>query len=309
MNKAVVVAVSTALLSSCVKSTLPGPKIDPALVMLIPPDTQTLAGLRLEELEKTDTYKKYFAQRQIPQIDAFAESTGVDPRKDLWELLFISNGKKSAVVGHGKFSDEAEPKLQKQGDKRFSYKGFNFVGDDSYAILLMSPSVVATGETEQLKAMVDAREKGAPPPAAIAALIKDMPTTSHLWIAYNGGPIKSPFALPGNLENLNRIGQSVQSMSFYMDFSVGASGLGVVNCTSEQDAQQVEAAVKAGIGLGRLSTSTKQPELQRVFDGLRVTEQERQVKLYVEEPPELLNKALDLAIGRAGSPAPLIPRQ
>ena len=292
------------MLASCARQTLPGPKIDPALVMLIPPDTQTLAGLRLEALEKTDTYKKYLAQQKIPQADAFAEQTGIDPRKDLWELLFVSNGKDSAVLGHGKFSDEAEPQLKKNGGKRFGYKGFNFVGDEQSAVLLMSPSVAGIGSTAELKAMVDAREKGSPPPAAIAALIKDMPVSSHVWVAYSGGPAKIPFELPGNAANFNRIAQSLQSGTLYLDFNLGISGLATANCTSEQDAQQVEAGVKAMIGLGRLSTPSNQPDLQRVWDGLRVTEQERQVKLHIDVPPELLDRALNLFQGRTGVPAP-----
>jgi len=309
MKTAAVALCAACLLASCARPTLPGPKIDPALVMLIPPDTQTLGGLRLEALQKTDAYKKYFAQQKIPQIDTFAEQTGIDPRKDLWEVLFISNGKDNALVGHGKFSDEAEPRLQKNGGKRFAYKGFNLVGDENNAILLMSPSVAAVGNTAELKAMVDAREKGSPPPPALAALIKDMPATSHVWVAYNGGPLKSPLDLPGNLANINRIAQSIQSATLYLDFSLGITGLAGGACTSEQDAQQVEAALKALIGLGRLSTPANQSDLQRVWDGLRVTEQERQVKVHIDEAPELLDRALSLLVGRTGLPAPLSPRQ
>ena len=34
--------------------------------------------------------KKYLAQRSIPQIDAFTKQTLIDPGKELWELLYIS---------------------------------------------------------------------------------------------------------------------------------------------------------------------------------------------------------------------------
>ena len=78
---------------------------------------------RLEASKKTPVYQKYLAHRRIPQIDQFAAETGIDPTKALWELLYVSNGQRGALIGRGNFSDEGEPKLQKRGEDRFSYKG------------------------------------------------------------------------------------------------------------------------------------------------------------------------------------------
>src|ERR1700730_9642497 len=78
-------AIALLTLSGCSHAPPVGPKIDPALAMLIPADTVLLVGTRLEAIEKTAVYKKYLAQRSIPQIDAFAKQTLIDPRKELWE--------------------------------------------------------------------------------------------------------------------------------------------------------------------------------------------------------------------------------
>src|SRR5580658_6529672 len=144
---------------SCSTAPPAGPKIDPALAGLIPSDTVMLAGTRVEALEKTPVYQKFLAHRSLPQIDDFAKRTGVNPQKDLWELLYVSNGKSGAVIGRGMFSDEGEPRLQKRGDNRFGYKGFSIVGNELTGILLIGPTVLAIGDTDELRAMVDAHDK------------------------------------------------------------------------------------------------------------------------------------------------------
>ena len=80
------------LLTACTRKAVVGPKIDPALATLIPADTTLLVGTRLEALARTPVYQKYFADRRFPQVEEFAAKVGIDPKKDLWELLFVSNG-------------------------------------------------------------------------------------------------------------------------------------------------------------------------------------------------------------------------
>ncbi len=280
----------------------PGPTIDPSLSGMIPADTIVLAGTRVEALERTPVYQKYIAKRSIPQIDRFAEETRIDPRKDLWELLYVSNGKQSALLGRGKISDESEPRIGSKGATRFGYGGVNFVGDEQRAIMLVSPTVAGIGDTAELKAMVDARDQSPGPPPALAALLKDMPAGAQFWTAYSGGPIGLPFPEAGNLSNLNQIVQSIQSGSFYLDLRTGLNGLAVGNTATEQAAKDLEGGLKALIALGRLSTPSNQPDLQRVWDGIRVTQQDRQVKLYLNEPEELVEKFVELTVGRVPAP-------
>jgi hypothetical protein len=286
------------LLAACSHPQVAGPKIDPALSMVIPADTVLLVGTRLEAIEKTDVYKKYLAQRSIPQIDAFAKQTLVDPRKELWELLYISNGKQGALLGRGKFSDDGEPRLPKGGLNRFNYKGYNFVGDDRTAILLLSPTAVGYGDTPELRALIDAKEKSVGPAPAMAELLKDIPPDSQLWAAYRGGPIQLPFDTRGNLSNIAKAVGLIQSGTVYFDVRMGVKGLATGSGNNEQDAGELESAMKALVGFGRLAMPQKQPELQRVWDGLTVTREARVVKFHIDEPKELVDGALNLWLGR-----------
>ena len=292
----------TITLAACSKTPIPGPKIDPALAGLIPTDTTTLLGLRLEALQKTDIYKKSLEKRTFPQVTGFAQKTGIDPNKNLWELLYVSNGKNGALIGRGKFTDESEPRLGTREDKRFNYKGVNLVGNDQTAILLIGPTVLAVGDTPELEAFVDARDKSAGAPPALAALLKDIPPNSHIWAAFSGGAPPLPPGLKGNLSNLNTMMSLIQRGTFALDFSAGMNGLAAGTSGNEKDAEQLEGGLKALVGFGRLSTPANQPDLQQAWDGLRPTREGVDVKLQIEERPEVVDRLLTLLLGR--NPAP-----
>ena len=113
-----------------------------------------------------------------------------------------------------------------------------------------------------------------------------------------------PFDPKGNLSNVTRAVGLIQTGTFYFDFSMGVKGLGTGSGNNEQDAGELESAFKALVGFGRLSTPQKQPELQRIWDGLTVTREARVVKLHIDEPEELVDGALNLWLG-SNRPPPL----
>jgi len=286
-------------LTGCVR-TPPGPKIDPALASLIPPDTILLAGARLDKLQETTVYKKNLANRPVPVIDDFPKQIGLNVRRqDLWELLLISDGRQSVVLGRGKFADEAEPRIERPGAQRFAYKGFNLVGDEREAVLLVSPSVIGVGPTPALRSLIDNKGKSNGPPSNLAAQLKDMPAEAIFWAAYGGGVTKLPFNTPGDMANINKIIASIQSGSIYLDLRAGVNGLATGNCGSDQDAKSLYDALRGLTGLARFAISKDKPEEGRLLDGLRVTQDSHKVNIHIEEPEELVDPLLNLWLGRA----------
>ena len=66
--------------------------------------------------ESRAIYQQHFAAEFAAQLDNFTRQTGLDPRKDIWELLTCSDGKSTVMMARGKFSvAELEPQLDKQG--------------------------------------------------------------------------------------------------------------------------------------------------------------------------------------------------
>jgi len=279
----------------CARKTPAGPKIDPALATLIPADTTLLVGTRLEALERTPVYQKYLADRKFPQVEEFARQTGLDPKKDLWELLFVSDGQHHVLLGRGKFANEMEPRLEKEGAKRFGYKGYNLIGDEKAAVVFFSASTAAMGATESLRFLLDQRGASKGPPAALAALMTDIPADAQFWGVYGGGPIDLPFT--GNLANVTKLVSSIQAGSIYFDLRTGLNGIASGECSTVQSAEDVQGALKALIGLGRLNTPASQPELAKAYDGLRVTLQDQRVRLHIDVPQDVVDQFLALWMG------------
>lgn len=272
-------------------------QIDPSLAMLVPPDTVLMAGAKVEALVKTPVYEKNF--ERLPQIQEFADRTGIDPRKDLWELLYVSNGHDGVLLGRGKFADEMmEPELKKEGVARFGYKGFKMLGNERDAVLFVNSTTAAAGSIPALHALIDSRENSRGAPSALAGLIAQIPPTAQFWSAYSGGPIQLPFDENSNLGNLNKLLGTVENGWVYFDLRTGLNGAASATCADEAGAQQVYGAVKAMIGIGRLSVPKNQPELAQVFDGLRVTQEAQRVKLYIDVPQTMVDNFLSIWLGR-----------
>jgi hypothetical protein len=286
-------------LTGCV-STPPGPKIDPALVGLIPPDTILLAGARFERLQKTAIKHKHPYNLAATLHDGFPNQSGrLVLREDLWELLLISDGKQSVVLGRGKFANEAEPRIERPGATRFGYKGYTLVGDEREAVLLVSPTVIGVGPTPALRSLIDNKGKTNGPPSSLADQLKQMPAEAVFWAVYGGGVKSLPFNLPGDMANINKIIASIQSGSMYLDLRAGVNGLATGTCGSEQDAKGLYDALRALASLGRLAVPKDQTERARIFDGLQVTQESRKVNVHIDEPEELVGTLLDLWLGPA----------
>ncbi len=285
-----------AMLGACARKP-DGAKIDSSLDTLVPADTVLMAGTRLEALLKTPVYQRNFANRKFSQIDQFAERTGLDPRKDLWELLFVSNGHTGILLGRGKFGDEMmQPKFEKQGMQSFAYKGYTMLGDDRGALLLISPTTAAAGEVSALQALIDHRGTVNGPPPSMTALLKQIPPDAQFWGVYAGGPIHLPFEENSLLGNLNKMLATVQTGTLYFDLRSGVSAVVSAVCANNDGAEQVAGALKALVGIGRLSVPKNQPDLAQVYDAIRITHDGLTVKLYIDVPEVMADKFLGMWI-------------
>lgn len=303
--------VSILALAACSKKDT-GPRVDPALSTLVPADTTLLIGVRVEDLMKTQVYQKYLANRTIGPIEEFARRTGLDPRKDLWEVLLISNGQEQVVLGRGKFSNEAEPRLEweRAGAKRTNYRGFTMIGDDETSVLLLGPTLAGVGDTAGLKRIVDTRDKTNGPPAVLAERMKEILPAAMVWSVFAGVPIKLPPNPSANLGNLYKVLASLESGSLYFDLQSGISGKASGITPAERNGKELYDTLRGVVGLARVMTDKGDPSMQRVLDGLRITQDGRIVNLYIEEPEEAVTILFDFflsgASGRArpGLPAP-----
>lgn len=266
--------------------------IDPQFASLVPADTTLLVGLRVENLVKTPLYLKYLSGGKISIIDRIARGTGINAEKSLWNLLFVSNGKQSFVLGRGKFADELmAPDFSNKGVHRFGYKGFTLFGDEQQAMLMVNSSTIAIADTPTLRWLVDQRSSLTGLPERLNALTKEIPRQTQFWGAYLGGAVDLP--LTGNLQNVNKVLGLVASGTFYFDFTDGAKGTLTGVAANPQDAQQVHDGLQGFLGLGRMMTPKTQPQLARVFDGIQVVQEGQRVSVKITEPEDLAGTLID----------------
>ncbi len=288
--------IAVLLLAGCSrKATETNVFIDPQFAALVPPDTTLLVGLRVEKLVKTTLYQKYLSGGKIRIIDKFAQGTGINPEKSLWNLLLVSNGRDSFVLGRGKFADELmAPDFSKKGVARFGYKGLTLFGDEQQAMLMVNSSTIAMGDTPILRTLVDRRTSFTGLAERLSALTKQVPYETQFWGVYVGGPLDLP--LSGNLENVNKVLGLLGNGMFYFDVGQGVTGTITGVAANAQDAREAHDGLVGFLGLGRMMMPPNQTAMARALDGIQVAQDGQRVSLKITESDELAGTLIGLLL-------------
>ena len=292
-------------LGACACSRQPSGRvfIDPAFAPLIPNDTVFLAGVRMQKLRETPVYKRVIALGPATSmLNRFTQETGLDPRKDLWEILMVGNGKDTFVMCRGEFAPRGlEPKLEKAGARRFGHKGYTLLGDDNYAVTFMNSTTAIAGPTPLVRSILDNRGRRGGVPASLEARLKEVPPGSHVWAAGDLSAASSAPAAPrpdsraGNFLQFTRL---IANAAGGVDFSNGVKLHGNATCRTEEDANRLNSAVRAIVGLGRLNTPSDEPELLRAFDAIKSQQNGTAVKVDAELTRAQFDQLLDFVQSR-----------
>ncbi len=272
--------------------------IDSALETLVPADTTFAMGADMNSIRTTHVFQKYLTAVNLPQLDEFAKKTGVDPRKDLWQILSCSNGKTGLFLARGKFGNgEEEPRIQIEGAKRFEYKGSSLFGNEQTAVLFLNKSTAAAGRTAELRTLLDnrnARSEGLPP--ALKAKVAGIGSSSQIWAVFTGGLAELNLGVPeeSNIGQLLRVFKGIESGSLGINLRDGFAFAAHLDCRTPADAKRVRDAIKGVVGLGRLSTPDNQPDMLKLYDAIQVNNEQTKVDIAAQVTPDLEDKFLDL---------------
>ncbi|MGA2436401.1 MAG: hypothetical protein ABSG25_14080 [Bryobacteraceae bacterium] len=280
-----------AILTGCGGAQGQAVRVDPALLSLVPADTTMLAGLKLEALRGTAVWKRYVAGQPFSALDDLASETGLDLRTGAWEALVVSNGKTTEVMARGDFAPQGlEPRPNRPGVTRTPYRGYTLIGDERGVVAFMNPSTAVAGPPSAVRAVIDQRGKSGPPPA-LRELLRQIPKEDQIWIATTGGFPALPDS--GNAANLRRIASMVDSVVAGADLRSGLAAFATAACPGEIGAASLDAALRGFLVLGRLGTSSKQPELLRVFDGIKIEQRQNTVRVSVSISENVLEAAAE----------------
>lgn len=283
-------------LASCKHEGGKGVVLPARMEQYIPGDTVVLVGARINEIQSSQIFQKLAAEQQIPELNDFTKRTGLDPRKDLDELVLASNGKDALMIARGRMEKRAqlEAELEKQGAKRTTFDKFTLIGTEDAAVVFIDNTIAVAGRPAMLKSVLAGNPVDDNNKRAVLERVAALPQDRPVWAVAIGGFSPMPLPETGNLANLGRIFQSLRTVSMTIDLkdglSLAASGL----CGNDKDAKQLHDMLRGLIGFGRLSTPTDKPEFLRFFDGIKVDHAESTVKLNADVPMDLVEFFLTL---------------
>jgi hypothetical protein len=291
-------AIALLTATSCNRTTPIAARIDPALAALIPNGTKYLMDVRLDKLKDSGIYQRHFKDRFSEQFDEFVRNTGLDPRKDLWEILICSDGKRSVMMGRGKFAiADLEPRLEREGAKRFRYKSYNFFGDEEKAGAFINVSTALVGSTELLKEIVDRNNNPSIPPA-LQTLIEAVPPGTQIFAVFDGLPMKIPEVKDPNWSNLARVANSVNSGWMALNLSRGLNATLTANCKDPQTAEGLHGAARGLLGFARLSTPNDQQDVLKAIDSVDIRLEQSKVRVSANLPEEVVDSFVANGLGK-----------
>jgi hypothetical protein len=288
------------VLAGCQPKKQDSLRIDPSLEAMIPAGTVFIAGADIDAIRDTPVYQKLLGRMPLPQLDEFTRQTGLDPRKDLSRVISCTTGKTGLLMARGKFKvGDLETRLESRGAKRSKYKNHNLFGDERMSIFFMNGSTAVAGSDSDLRSLIDGGSgRGLPP--ALRDLIRTIPANNQIWAALSGGLQGLNIGIPNNsnLENIVNALQSIDTATVGMDLSKGFDLTAAVTCKTERDAKFVHDMVRGMVGLGRLNTPDNHPEFLKLYDAIKVTQQQTHTQLSAEIPADLADRFMDLWLKR-----------
>jgi len=175
--------------------------VDPALLELGSPEAQSILGINIDEVKASPLghYLLGRMQNEDPKLQKFIAATGFDPRRDVREVVVISNSASShtwLVLARGVY--DVQRVLEAARAQRLqvsSYKGVDIIelpaGEASKSghasnrgwVAFLDGSLVAVGDSESVKQAIDRRGRGNGVQAPIAAKAQELSARYHAWLA------------------------------------------------------------------------------------------------------------------------------
>ena len=87
---------------------------------------------------------------------------------------------------------------------------------------------------------------------------------------------------------------SLDTMTAYADLRSGLNATVIGTCKSNEDAKSLGDAIRGLIGMGRLSVPENRPEMLRLYDGLKVDQQQGAIRITADVPQNLLDQLVDM---------------
>jgi len=279
-----ILAIGVLLASGCTR-TRNSVAVDAALLTQVPQESVAIGAIRIKAMRDTPAWKRLLEQKVVnDRLDEIAKETTFDARKDLWELLWSSDGKEPLVYARGEFAPMGlEPKADQKGVTRMSYKGQMMIGDEKGAVWFINSSTAVFGRTEKIRGLIDARDtRKAGPSESLRARIESIPPTAHLWVAAEqaflpkpSGDVKADGPLANIAQNMPMLLRSVNGLTGHINLADGVNMEFAAACNDEKGAKMVHDSLRGVLGIARIMLPPKEKQaLLPVLDVVQVEQRQ-----------------------------------
>lgn len=270
------------------------PRIDNVLEKMVPPGATTLVGAHMDQIKQSPMYQKLLAVQGLIQLDQFARETGFDPRRDVREILFVTEGNGAVLLARGSFHVTA---ATLKGATKTRHDNYDIWGDGRNGFCILDPTLAAAGD---VNAVIDAlNEWTSGAHTAARRLLSNVAAVNpqyQIWgISAGTGNFLAdhPPAANSGLD-FTAVFRSLQDYWFQADFAAGFKAEIHANTHTEKDAMNIRDAVRGLVGLGRLNTPDNQPDLLKIWDGINVDQQGRAISIRADVPQDLIDRLVQL---------------
>jgi hypothetical protein len=282
---------------SCATAPQTGISVNSNFRSFISPDTMLLAGFHLSELKAAPFYQRHQDQLKFAQLDELADRIGLDPRRDLSDLLVAYNGKHATVLARGTFNAaDLQKKLVNLGARRAEYKQNPLFVSREQAVAFVGNHRALAGPLDAVQASIDLHDNGnGNIPEELQQRLQAIPSRDQVWAVTRGGLPFLQMSSRSDLQSaLSNIADSISGTSAGIGVDTGLHLRAEIVCISDQGAQRVRDALRGAIGLGRLTTKENEADLLRLYDSVQVQQNQRTVHVSSDLSPELADELLTL---------------
>ncbi len=284
-------------LLSIVPSWKAAERVDNVLVQLVPPDSVSLFGARMQQLKATPLFRQLLAQQKLTELDRFTMETGFDPRRDVRDLLIAwgnSTGS-SVLLARGTFHLSPDALAKVKDAHRSQYRGYTIwsSGSDEAGFCIMDPTLAIAGSVSSLRRSLDQYQSSHKTTAAsLLERAYAVPAEEQIWAVSIGGAdfLAEHFPALGGAANFSQILRGLENTSFQADLSKGFQGTVQGTCRTSADAKNLSDAARGLIGFGRLNVPDNHPEMLQLWDGIQVQQDQKQIHISANIPQDLVNK-------------------
>ena len=293
----------------------------PAEGLLLPADSRFVVGLDAKRFTASPLYKRFQAQARPDAFRELEERTGLDPERDVYQILIAGQATKGAgpglaiVLGSfdtyklGRSIETSKDKDKVVGRTFVGYTEyvFNEGGREAAAVAFLDRQALLIGRQAAVEAALSGRANGTAPlraNASIMGLLERVKPGSTFWMVGDQSLLQN---LPGTVPSPTGNGTSIELPALKSLIVTGdlepVISLAITGDAADEAAAKNLANIVSGfVSLVALQASQK-PELKDLAQAISVATEQSHVLVNARVPYEML-EALQPKRAAISPPAP-----